>query len=128
MVNKIKEEEKMRIGGIGFIPSTIKWVIDYITESFSDGNLEDFMDLIEIWGTKSNGYDIEFKLSSTGMIFYINIKGKYFLLSAALLECRTSERRYLLKREGLGAGFNETIARMKVLMLDELDSILKVKK
>lgn len=118
----------MRIGGIGFIPSSIKWIIDYIRESFSNGNLEDTMDLIEIWGTKSNGYDIQFKLSSTEMIFYINIKGKYFLLSAALLECRTSERKYLLKKEGLETGFRETIDRMKVLILDELNSILKVKK
>ena len=118
----------MEVDGIGYIPSSIKWVIDCIIKNFCEVDLEDSMDFIEIWGTRSNGYEIEFKLSLTGMIIHIDIKGEYFIIYASLLECRTPEKKYLLKKEFLEAGFKETITRMKVLMLDELDSILKVKK
>ena len=114
----------MRIGGIGFIPSSIKWVIDYIIE-FCEGILKDS---IEIYGAQDSGYEIEFKLDSTGMIIHIDTGGRYFIIYATLLECTTPEKEYLLKKEFLEAGFKETITRMKVLMLDQLDSILKVKK
>lgn len=114
----------MKIIGIGYIPSSIKWIMDYIIESFGE---EVMKDSIEIWGTKSDGYNIEFKLFSTGMIFEMSIEGKYFIISATLLECSTPERKYILKKWGLEIGFKEAITRMKVLMIDELDSILKKK-
>lgn len=117
----------MKIDGIGYIPSEIKWMTDYIIESFCDVNLEDSIEYIEIWGTQSNGYEIEFKLL-IGMIVHIDIKGRYFIIYASLLECQTLGRKYLLKKWGLEAGFKEIITRMKVLMLDEIDSFLKVKK
>ena len=85
----------MKIIGIGYIPSSIKWIMDYIIESFGE---EIMKDSIEIWGTKSDGYNIEFKLLSTGMIFEMSIEGKYFIMSATLLESSTPERKYILKK------------------------------
>ncbi len=123
-----RKEMKMKIGGIGYIPSKVKWVIDYIIESFGEGSEGILKDSIEIYGTQDAGYEIEFKLSATGMIFELELLGKYFLISASLLECRTPVKKYFLKKEDLKIGFKETINRMKVLILNELDSVLKVKK
>ena len=110
----------MKIGELGFVSLHLNWLLRDIIEIFGKSILQNS---IEVYGREATGYEIQFKLSLTGMIFELRLDGKYFLISAILLNCKTLERIYLLKREGLEVGFKETIDRMKVLLLDKLDSI-----
>jgi len=121
---KIGDIEYLKIGGIGYFPNRIKWIIECIQKNFSQ-TPENF---IEIW---EDGNQILFSVSPTGMEFELFIEKRSILISGFLSSkesFKTDEKRYPLTKEGLEKAFKETIELMKVEVTRDLDSILKVKK
>lgn len=119
----------MKIGGMGYIPKHIKWIVEYIRENISQTQ-ETQENFIEIW---DDGDEITFTVSPTGMKFELElfIKKRLVLISGIFPGkeiFRTDEKQYFLSRRGLRNALKETIELMKIKVTKELDSILKVEK
>ncbi len=115
----------MKIGGIGYIPKNIKWIVECIEKNFSQTQ-----NFIEIWG---DGNEIIFFVSPAKMRFEfeIFIEKKMVSISSILPGkeiFHTGGKQYPLTKKGLKKGLKETIERMKMEVARYLDSILKVKK
>jgi hypothetical protein len=116
----------MKIGGMGYVPKHIKWIVECIGENISQTQ-ENF---IEIW---DDGDEITFTVSPTGMKFEFElfIKKRFVLISGILSGkeiFHTCEKQYHLTKKGLEKGLRETIEQMKLEVTKYLDSILKAKK
>lgn len=119
----------MKIGGIGYIPKHIKWIVECIRENISQTQ-ETQENFIEIW---DDGDEITFSVSPTGMKFELELFIKERLVSiSGILPGKeifhTCEKQYPLTKKGLEKGLKETIEQMKLEVTKYLDSILKVKK
>jgi len=112
----------MKIGGMGYIPKHVKWIVECIEK-----NLSQTQNFIEIW---NDGDEMTFTVSPTGMKFELElfIKKRLVLISGIFPGkeiFRTDEKQYFLSRKGLRDALKETIELMKIEVTKYLDSILK---
>lgn len=114
----------MKIGGIGYVPKNVEWIVECIEKNFSQ-TPENF---IEIW---EDGNVIILHVSKTGMEFQLYIRKRSVLVGGILKgqkTFQTDEKRYPLTKEGLEKSFKEIIDLMKVKITKDFDSVFKVKK
>jgi len=114
----------MKIGGMGYIPKHVKWIVECIEK-----NLSQTQNFIEIW---NDGDEIIFSVSPAEMKFEfeIFIEKKMVSISGILPGkeiFHTCEKQYHLTKKGLERGLRETIEQMKLEVTKYLDSILKKK-